>query len=243
MVQPSSGIDTDTLGTFTGEQPRKGSQLDAAMTKAKLGCELNQTRYGLGSEGSFGPDPYMGVSAWGIEMLALWDSEKNYGVHAMVQGPQTNFAHETVASWQQAEAFAKTAGFPLHGVIVGKPGQEVFHKTLQSWPALQESVTQGLARGPVWLETDMRAHRNPSRMAMIAKTAQALAERLAKACPACGLPGFGPQAMVPGALCSTCQQPTQSARAQVLACNCCNFTQEEPIRSHVSADRCQFCNP
>jgi hypothetical protein len=239
----ATGVDTDTLGTFTGECARQGSQLDAALRKAKLACELSNTRFGLGSEGSFGPDPYMGVTAWGIEVLALWDCEKNYAVHTLLQGPDTNFAHQMVDSWQQAQVFTSSAGFPEHGVIVGKPGQSCFDKTLTHWQALEDRVMQGLVSGPVWLETDMRAHRNPSRMAMIAKTADALAQRMATPCPACSLGGFGAQGLLAGALCSNCQQPTQSAKAQILACNACHITQEVPIRTHVPPERCQFCNP
>lgn len=239
----AKGVDTDTLGTFTGEQARQGTQLDAALAKAKLGAELSGVRYGLGSEGSFGPDPYMGVTAWGIEILALWDQERQYSVHAMVQGPETNFSHVLAQSWPIAKDFAQNAGFPQHGVIVGKPGQAWFDKNATDWPTLQERIIKGLESGPVWLETDMRAHRNPMRMAMIAKVGEALAKRMGKTCPACALPGFGPQRLIAGALCERCQQPTQSARAQLLACNSCDFSQEESIRTHVPADRCQFCNP
>ncbi|MFM8457386.1 MAG: hypothetical protein ACKOB0_00350 [Chthoniobacterales bacterium] len=45
-------FDTDTLGTFTREVPRFGSQLDAARKKAELATEMSGCPLGLGSEGS-----------------------------------------------------------------------------------------------------------------------------------------------------------------------------------------------
>ncbi|QOZ84234.1 MULTISPECIES: hypothetical protein [Chromobacterium] len=43
-------FDTDSLGTFTGEVPRAGSQRDAALAKAKLACEFSGLRYGIGAK-------------------------------------------------------------------------------------------------------------------------------------------------------------------------------------------------
>jgi Kef-type K+ transport system membrane component KefB len=46
------------------------------------------------------------------------------------------------------------------------------------------------SRGQVWLEADMRAHRNPTRMRSIRRVGVALARRLATPCPSCMAPGW-----------------------------------------------------
>ncbi len=236
-------FDTDTLGTFTGEIARKGTQLDAAFAKAKKATELSGGRFGLGSEGSFGPDPYLGMTGWGIEVLAWWDAETQFGVHAVVQGPETNYAQLSAPDLSSALAFATRVSFPTHGVIVGKPGDPWFAKELGSIAVLEQSIVTALAAGPVWLETDMRAHRNPTRMAMIRRCAEALYTRLTHACPKCFRPGFGPVALIPGARCELCGEPTRAARAQKLACGGCGFTAEELLREHVPPANCDHCNP
>ncbi len=166
------GFDTDILGTFTGETARRGNQLDAATAKARKACELSGQRYGLGSEGSFGPDPYAGITSWALELLVWWDAEEGRAVQALVQGGATNYAQCTVSNWQEAQAFASMVQFPSHGIIVGKPGEAYFSKDVDDPQELQARVKEGLAIGSLWLETNMRAHRNPTRMAIIALCSQ-----------------------------------------------------------------------
>lgn len=242
-VQTVTGFDTDTLGTFTGETARAGSQLDAASAKARLATELTGERYGLGSEGSFGPDPYVGLTAWAREVLVWWDAPAKRAVVAVTQGASTNYAQSTVSDWAQAQEFAREAGFPEHGVIVGKPGATGFTKDCGDWTALEQRVRAALEHGPLWLETDMRAHRNPTRMAMIAQCAEALATLLQSHCPACRQPGFGEESPIPGALCETCGSATTALRAKRVTCTACGFSIEVALRSTIDASRCGYCNP
>jgi hypothetical protein len=57
LVVPARGLDTDQLGTFSGEVPREGSMLDVAMRKARLGMSATGLPLGIASEGTFGPHP------------------------------------------------------------------------------------------------------------------------------------------------------------------------------------------
>ncbi len=237
------GFDTDTLGTFTGEAARRGSQLDAATAKARKACEITGERFGLGSEGSFGPDPYAGIMPWARELLVWWDAQEGRAVQALVQGGATNYAQCTVSNWQEAQSFVLEVQFPSHGIIVGKPGEAYFSKDIADPQELQARVTQGLASGPVWLETDMRAHRNTTRMAMIALCAQRLSDLLRRPCPGCAHLGFGLESPVAGALCSQCGLPTLAMRAKRIQCGVCNFSLEEAVRDTVPPSRCEHCNP
>lgn len=242
-VRTVAGFDTDTLGTFTGETARVGSQLDAATTKARLAAELSGERYGLGSEGSFGPDPYVGLSAWAREVLVWWDAREQRAVVAVTQGASTNYAQRTITDWAQAQAFATEAGFPAHGVVVGKPHTPGYAKDCTGWEMLEDQVRAALQNGPLWLETDMRAHRNPTRMAMIAQCADQLARLLQCRCPACQQVGFGEELPITGAICESCGQATTALRAKMVTCNACGFSNEIELRRTVDASRCGFCNP
>jgi len=243
QVTTVGGFDTDTLGTFTGETSRLGSQLDAATAKARKGCELSGERFGLGSEGSFGPDPYTGLMPWARELLVWWDSEDARAVPVWIQGGATNYTQTHVSTWQEAEVFAIAARFPSHGLVVGKPGEPCFSKDIRTLHDLQRQVLAGLEDGPVWLETDMRAHRNPTRMNMVAHCAQRLSTLLQRQCPRCAGIGFGTETPVPGALCTACRQPTTAMRAKLIHCSACHFSLEEVIKETVAPSRCDYCNP
>lgn len=242
-VHTLTGFDTDTLGTFTGEKARQGTQLDAAAAKAKLATALSSQRYGLGSEGAFGPDPYVGLTAWASEVLAWWDAQDERLVYAAVQGPETNYEHTTASTWEEARAFATSIGFAPHGIIVGKPEQPFYNKDCRDWTALETQVRTALAHGPVWLETDMRAHCNPTRMAMIGRCAEQLAHLLQSHCPACKRIGFGEVSPVLGAQCEACGAATAVLKAKLTRCTACGHTEQESIRSTVPAAHCDHCNP
>jgi hypothetical protein len=164
-------------------------------------------------------------------------------VVALTQGAATNYAQSTVTDWPQAHEFAKEAGFPSHGVIVGKPGQNGFSKECLDLQTFEQQVGVALLSGPVWLETDMRAHRNPTRMAMIAQCAQELSRLLQCQCPSCLRPGFGEDTPIPGAVCQSCGSLTTALRAKKTTCNACGYAQEVLLQATVPASRCERCNP
>lgn len=242
-VQTFDQYDTDQLGTFTGETPRLGTQLDAARTKARLACELSGLRFGLGSEGSFGPDPHLGVTSWNIEVLVWLDAQEGYDIHAVYQGPDTNYAQTFASREADVIAFAAKTGFPEHGLVIGKPEERWFRKDLTSANEVLHAVEAPLSLGPVWLETDMRAHRNPRRMAAIARCADTLAQKIASKCPACAKPGFGITKLIPGARCENCGRKTSTPRAQLFSCAACGETLEQQVSATINAMRCDHCNP
>lgn len=240
------GYDTDRLGTFTRDVPRAGTQLEAARSKAALAQQLSGLPWGLGSEGSFGPDPLFGLSAWNVELIVWRDGERNLEVIATASGPETNYRQGWIADWAEAEAFAAAAGFPSHGLIVS-PGPEAvpIAKGITDRGALAHAFALALSRhGRAWLETDMRAHLNPSRMTMIGRTARQLAERLASCCPSCSAPGWWPQASVPGRPCEECGAPTRLAAAQRWRCGACGFEEQRDLGARpAESSHCDHCNP
>jgi hypothetical protein len=240
------GYDTDRLGTFTRDVPRAGSQLEAARSKAQLAMQLSGLSWGMGSEGSFGPDPLLGLAAWNTELLVWTDGERGLEIIASAAGPETNYRQGWVGDWAEATAFAAAASFPSHALVVSAaPDAVPVAKGIGDEASLSRMVAQVLARqSRAWLETDMRAHANPTRMAMIARAAEDLAARLESLCPSCGAPGWWSVAPVPGRPCADCGQPTRLPVAQRWQCTLCGH-EEIRLLPQESADpaECDHCNP
>jgi len=248
-VELVSGYDTDLLGTFTRDVSRAGTQLEAARKKARIGMELSGLQIGLASEGSFGPDPMVGMLPWNVEFLIWIDDELGIEVVGIAQGG-TNFAHVLTASWEETEAFARRAGFPEHHLVV-RPQDENdprIRKGIADWPELQAAFAQALRQSEslrVFIETDMRAHANPTRMENIRLAAEDLGRKLCSPCPVCGAPGFWIVERIAGLPCEDCGAPTRATRAEVYGCLKCAHRVPRS-RTDVTAaptGRCDYCNP
>lgn len=243
-----SEYDTDLLGTFTRDIARSGSQLEAARTKARIGMTLSRLPIGLASEGSFGPDPISFMLPHNLELLVWIDDRLGIEVVASVSG-RTNFAHKTVTAWEEAKRFAESVGFPEHYLIV-RPNDEhhpEFRKGLSDWDNLQEALNWALASSPArqaFIETDMRAFANPTRMQNIRRAAEALVQKLRSLCPACGAPGFAKSGVIRGLPCENCGQPTEEAKADIHRCVRCDHQMVVNRETRfASSGHCDYCNP
>lgn len=249
QVEHVTGFDTDSLGTFTREVDRPGSQLDAARAKARKGMELSGCARGLASEGAFMPDPASGLFPWNVELLLVVDDDLGLEVVGMAQGPACNQTG-VAANWATAERLALEAGFPRHWLVL-RPNAEDDPRAIKgidSWPALRAAFAAAQAQsdsGEVWLESDLRAMANPSRQALIVQAGQDLARRWHSLCPTCDAPGFWPVAAIRGLPCAACGTPTRERMGERWACVCCSHTQERTLAATQRADpaRCDRCNP
>ncbi len=248
QLEHVSEYDTDQLGTFTRDVARSGSQLDAARAKARIGMALSGLPIGLASEGAFGPDPFAFMLPHNLELLIWIDDRLGIEVVATASG-KTNFAHKTVKHWQEVECFAEAAGFPEHYLIV-RPSDEQhpeFRKGLSNWDSLRDALNWALASSPdrqAFIETDMRAFANPTRVQNICLAAEALMQKLQSHCPACGAPGFAKSGVIRGLLCEDCGQPTQAAKADIHRCVRCDYqTQVNREQGFATPGNCDYCNP
>lgn len=242
-------VDTDSLGTFSGERERRGTQRETAIEKARLGMRVAGRSLGLATEASFGPmdgNPF--VSAC-LEFVVLVDDERgviigeaevDYGVPSIsVDIPDGLIEQIPLAA----------AGFPEHGLIV-RPveGFEPITKGIHDLDSLKAAVAVASSASPtrtVRVENDLRAHHSPSRRLVIARAAQRLARRVAAICVACGAPGWGVVARNPGAPCAECGTATRLAMSETFGCAVCATTdvRQLPEASGVDARFCPRCNP
>ena len=248
-VEHVTGYDTDQLGTFTREIPRAGTQLDAARRKARIGMDLAGTPFGLASEGSFGPDPMAGFFPWNVEILVFLDDERNLEVVGVAQGGATS-AHLLTTDQAQAEDFARRVGFPEQYLVVRPQTQDDprIRKGIRSWQDFTDafaSARRDSSDGNVFVETDNRAHANPTRMDNIRRAAENLAERLQSLCPACGSPGYWLVERISGLACGCCGSPTRETSAEVYGCMKCEQRDMRayPDSRHADPARCDYCNP
>ncbi len=248
-IEHVTGFDTDRFGTFTRETPRPGTQLDAARRKARKGMELSGLPVGLASEGSFGPDPFTGMFPWNVELLVWIDDRLELEVVGMAQGAARS-GHLQTGDWAEVEAFAAREGFPQHQLVLRPEGPDDLriHKGIADREQLKACFNECIAMArnqQVFVETDLRACANPSRMRHIEQAASDLLARLQSACPACDTPGYWVSERQAGLPCAACGLPTTSYRSEVWTCARCQHREVRARTDCTVAEprHCSQCNP
>jgi len=250
IIIPES-IDTDQFGTFTRDIARKGTQLEAARAKAIEGIRLTGAEIGIASEGTFGPHPASPFIPANTEIVVLIDKKHDLEIIGGSVSLKTNDSHRYVSSVKEAIEFANAIGFPSHGIVIrAHPDISLgMVKGVTTVEQLEEAVKKFLKiplRGKVFLETDMRAYVNPTRMENIRLATEDLVKNALRACPQCGIPGFSITQKKLGLPCEHCGLKTDSTLADVYTCKKCGFIKEElyPDGKKVAyAGNCGYCNP
>ena len=249
---PAGNIDTDQLGTFSGEIPRRDSMLETAKRKALLGVQLTGAEIGIASEGSFGPHPAVPWIPSDTELIVWYDHKHSWFVSESVISLDTKYGKITTDSFDELLSFCNKMGFPSHGLVV-RPNTSKKKKHIikgicsksELYHSFEESIKVS-KDNRVWAETDMRAHVNPTRMKVIQKAADRLARRLQNYCPNCDLPGFGFEKGVKGLPCSLCGAPTEMVKNEHWVCPHCSHSHLFPRTdglTEADPQYCSFCNP
>lgn len=252
-------VDTDALGTFCGGVQRQGSALQACIAKAEAALASGGTEFAIASEGSFGPHPQLPFLAAGLECMVFLDRRRGLTISEQRLARHTNFAHRLVdgacATGPEPtfQRWLGQVGFPRHALMVrshsGPAGAGAGVKGLKCWEDLVPAITRAAAAssdGLALVETDMRAHCNPTRMAAIRQLTFRLVRRLASCCPACQTPGWGVVDQRPGLPCGDCGLPTARIRALVWGCQRCSHQEEKPRSDgllRADPGHCDWCNP
>lgn len=242
-------LDTDELGTFTGEVSRLDDPLTTARKKCERGMALTGCDLAVASEGSFGAHPSLVFVPGNDEILLLVDKKNNIEIMGRAISTETNFGGAWVANIGELKEFARRVQFPSHALIVreSEKGVSTLTKAIMSWPLLEERVKELIEKQEkAYVETDMRAMYNPSRMKVIAKAAEQLLEKLASHCPACDCPGFSITSAEAGLPCQLCGSPTRSPLLYNYRCQRCAFEKKEEFPAGKKTEDpmyCDICNP
>lgn len=192
IVLPSS-LNTDLLGTFTGEIERTLSPVDAAREKCRQAMVQTGGDLAIANEGSFGPHPFLGFVSSDEELVVLMDAKNGFEITAKELSTSTNFDGQTCHSYNELKVFAEKVQFPSHGLILRKDKNSLSPviKGITEWEVLEKEA--GLFLNSYWhvyAETDMRAMYNPSRLLVIEAAAKKLITKIFSACPQCHAPGY-----------------------------------------------------
>jgi len=247
--------DTDALGTFTGEIDRPGDALDTVVQKARLALG-SATDLGLASEGSFFAHPFLPFVPTGIEMLAFIDAGREIIAVGRTGLRPTNWSHLDLAAdgpslvdpqWLTQIGFGDHSvcviGLDALGSICGVPAKGIDEEASLDAAVVELARLQDVRT--IRLMTDMRAHTNPTRQAVITDLATSLAIRLTRGCPECAQAGWARIGVVSGIPCSWCATPTECAKEWVFGCVACDHTLTRPAPGPASVDpgQCPHCNP
>lgn len=246
-------FDTDRFGTFTREVKRTGNQIEAARLKAEKVLDATGETLALASEGTFGPHPISPFIPCNREVVLLLDKTNELEIVGQELSIETNFSQKIVGSLQEAQDFADTVGFPYHALVVmlssSPKSQDEIIKGIKTTEQLVEAVEFALNSSQdskVYVETDMRALYNPTRMKNIAKATYDLVRKLNNRCPNCSYPGFELVQRKKGLPCAYCNLPTQLTLTAIYKCKKCGFSQETFFPDGLfKADpsQCMYCNP
>jgi len=241
-------IDTDAFGTFTPETPRTLGASATAEAKARAGMFETGLDVGLANEGSFGPHPRAPMIACAVEIAVCVDDRHGIIIGEAHNTTDTNFAHTTVRSAEELpERFLEGTRFPSHGLVVHPhQGTAPVTKGIHDLDRLVTAIEVAAGAsddGCATVQTDMRAHHNPTRQRAIALVAERLASRIATLCPSCATPGFGVCEIVLGLACERCGEPTDLPASRVSGCYRCDHRQREPATVLADPGQCPLCNP
>ena len=242
-------FDTDQLGTFTGEIDRLEDPIATVRNKCLMAMELANCDLAVASEGSFGPHPSFFFAHADDEFLILIDKKNNLEIIIRELSLETNFNGAILTSLDELYEFTKNYNFPSHALIIRESASEnkEIIKGITNWEVLLEAFDYYFKKnGNAYIETDMRAMYNPTRMNVIKNATKKLAKKILSCCPNCTTPGFGVSEVKPGLPCKMCNLPTKSTFSYIYKCDKCSFEKEEKYPHEKQMEdpmHCDFCNP
>ncbi len=244
-------FNSDQFGTFTRDIKRAGNQLEAARAKLLAAMEIEGVDLGVSSEGSFGEHPSISFAQSNLELLLFIDKKNGYEIRGHYRTSETNIDGEYVATVKEALNFAKKVGFPKHGIIVrkSKDGKSEIYKNIQTKEDLIKTASKMLCSihtKRIFIESDMRAHKNPTRMKAIAKATEDLIRNIKSLCPKCHSPGFVVVDFEKGLKCSLCGLPTDLPLNDIYQCAICGYNEKRLVTKYGKAAnpaQCGYCNP
>jgi len=247
----NANVDTDTLGTFSGEIARLNSPFDTALIKAKWGMEELGLSFGIGSEGSIGADPVLPFINSDIETMVFCDGERDLVIEVSKRFTEIVAARITADPTTDLSEFLVRADFPRHKLIVSgykSSGKKFSVKGIDEIAKLSFAIAQIADKSndkQVVIESDFRANSSPSRQKNLASLGNNLIARICALCPKCDCPGWGKEIYDRGLRCRDCDRLNPDAvHRELLGCVSCDFmVMKRVVATVLEPARCESCNP
>jgi hypothetical protein len=242
-------FDTDRYGTFCGTTVRK----DDPVTTLRKKCTDAMEQYGydlaLASEGSFGSHPSIPFVAADDECMMLIDRKNNLEIVARELSTDTNLRSEMVYDRNQLRKFIDQSLFPTHGLMISRSADDrsEMYKGICTIDSLYSTFDHFIEKyGQAYIETDMRAMYNPTRMKVIEAATKKLIAKMRSYCPECGTCGFDIRETRTGLPCEYCNLPTTSLLSHIYVCQQCSYKREVMYpyqKTYENPMYCDYCNP
>ncbi len=245
----ATDFDTDNLGTFSGERERKLDPIATLREKCNQAMAIYNCDLAIASEGSFGAHPSIFIASADDELVMLLDKKNNFEIIAREISMDTNFSGSVIKNEWELLKFLNSVKFPSHGVIIKKSETDLsemvkgitdMELALKTFREFQKS------HGTAFVETDMRALYNPTRMQVIGKAVEKLIDKIQSHCSECDFPGFAIADAVSGLPCECCGQPTKSVLYHIYSCQNCQHNEHRYFprgKKTEEATYCDYCNP
>jgi hypothetical protein len=244
-----STFDSDVFGTFTGEIERLEDPIAVLRAKCLAAMHDNNCDLGIASEGSFGAHPSFFFVPADDELMVLIDTKNEIEIIVRLLTADTNFDGQEVTNLQDLKIFAEKAGFPSHALILKKSATDISitRKGISTHNELSASFNFFVNEfSSAYVETDMRAMFNPTRMNVIEQLTHKLVQKVKQKCPKCENPGFDIVELIAGLPCACCQMPTNSTLIHRYKCLKCDHIEDIKFPNKKETEDpgfCNFCNP
>jgi hypothetical protein len=242
-------FDTDTFGTFSGEIERQQDALETIRLKCLVAMDKNNCDLAVASEGSFGPHPSLYFANADDELIMLIDKKNNLEIIAREISLETNFNAKLIRNKSELIDFAKAVHFPSHALIIKRDQNDhsFLRKGINDEALLLEYFDYCIANfGQAYIETDMRAMHNPTRMKVIESALNKLIQNIKSTCPNCNTPGFVVKEVISGLPCEVCNFPTKSTLFHNYGCSSCGLEEKKMFPHEKEFEDpiyCNRCNP
>lgn len=244
-------LNTDKFGTFTRDIKRSGDMYETAKAKLSTAMKLSGCDLGVASEGSFGLHPSIPFVQSNFELILFIDTKNHLEIRGHHRTLETNLDGMYVSSVEQGLRFANKCGFPEHGVITRRTrtSKLFLDKSIQTEEELKASLRKILRlpfTSKAYIETDMRAHKNPTRMKAIGATTKDLIQNIHSKCPQCQTAGFVLKSVEKGLPCEYCGKASNLPLFEIFSCDACSHEEKKKSNKYgefADPGQCSTCNP
>ncbi len=239
-------FDTDEFGSFSGDIERTLTAKETVKQKCLAAMQKYNLDIALASEGSFGNHPMYYFTPFNEEWVVLIDLKNDLEIYGVHRTTEVCYEKKSITNWNALKDFLKQIDFPHQNVIIKNKEEEgkIICKDALTYEQIKQSLQNSKITFPIYIETDLRAMHNPTRIKSIEKAIENLLQNIQSVCPKCYNPGFVITQTQSGLPCVACGLPTKNIAYTIKNCRKCSYELKEKINKEYEEPQfCDFCNP